>query len=265
MDTHFYDFFLFMGQSNMAGRGRTSSGHPQSVPLCIPGAGYEFRAVSDPTKLYPAAEPFGVMENRENGIYETTPKTGSPVTAFINAYYEETGIPVIGLSASKGGSEIAQWLPGTPFMEDTLHRLNSAFSYFSDRNIIIRHKYMVWCQGETDGQLKTNEATYIQRFQQVLDTLMKHKIEHCFLIRIGHFNSACNMPGAPLQDYSTIMDTQDKICRDNPHVTMVSTKFADMLNRGLMYDAYHYFQEAYNEVGTDAGKNTARFIKSLIH
>ena len=50
------DLFLFMGQSNMAGRGVTCSRFPQSAPACLPGAGWEFRAVSDPNRLYPAAE-----------------------------------------------------------------------------------------------------------------------------------------------------------------------------------------------------------------
>lgn len=263
MNTLIYNFFLFIGQSNIAGRGKTSAEHPQPAPLCLPGAGYEFRAVSDPTRLYPVKEPFGVRENLKDGIFETTPKTGSPVTAFVNAYYEETGIPIIGLSASKGGSEIAEWLPETPYMKDTLHRLTDAFSYFNSQDISIRHKYMVWCQGEKDGQLGLSESAYTKRFQQVLDTLMGYGIEHCFLIRIGHFNPAYNAPDTPVQDYSTIINTQDHICRNNPHVTMVSKKFADMLDRGLMHDAYHYFQEAYNEVGTDAGRNTARFVMNL--
>lgn len=61
------DFFL-LGQSNMAGRGITCEKWPQPAPALLSGAGYEFRAVSDPDRLYPIQEPFGVGENRPDGI-----------------------------------------------------------------------------------------------------------------------------------------------------------------------------------------------------
>ncbi len=80
------DLFLFMGQSNMAGRGVTNEQWTQPAPGMIPGAGYEFRAITDPVRLYEMAEPFGVNENVEGGICEVGMKTGSLVTAFTNAY-----------------------------------------------------------------------------------------------------------------------------------------------------------------------------------
>ena len=51
------DLVMFMGQSNMAGRGVAS----ESI-VVGEGHGYEYRAISDPTKLYPVVEPFGVSE-----------------------------------------------------------------------------------------------------------------------------------------------------------------------------------------------------------
>ena len=41
------DLFMFMGQSNMAGRGISSQKWPETPPVLMPGAGYEFRAISD--------------------------------------------------------------------------------------------------------------------------------------------------------------------------------------------------------------------------
>lgn len=58
------DLFLFMGQSNMAGRGTVNNIWEEPAPVIIPGAGYEFRAITDPAKLYDMVEPFGVKENR---------------------------------------------------------------------------------------------------------------------------------------------------------------------------------------------------------
>ena len=87
------DLFMFMGQSNMAGRGIVTEKYPEKAPSLTKGAGYEFRAVSDPNQLYPISEPFGHNENHNNGIDDKNLKTGSMVTAFTNAYYKNTGIP----------------------------------------------------------------------------------------------------------------------------------------------------------------------------
>lgn len=104
--TNHYDLFLFMGQSNMAGRGVTNEKWQQKAPKLIEGAGVEFRAISNPAKLYEIEEPFGVYENNPEGIFEPGMKTGSMVTAFVNAYYEKTGRSILAVSASKGGSVI---------------------------------------------------------------------------------------------------------------------------------------------------------------
>ena len=73
MDNSF-DLFLFMGQSNMAGRGISNNNWPEKPPALISGAGFEFRAISDPSKLYPIEEPFGVNENNPKGIFEPNKK-----------------------------------------------------------------------------------------------------------------------------------------------------------------------------------------------
>lgn len=99
-----YDLFLFIGQSNMAGRGVSSPRWPEGAPELTPGAGFEYRSVSAPEQLFPIQEPFGAAENDPNGIFEPGMKTGSLVTAFVNAYYAQTHTPIIGVSASKGGS-----------------------------------------------------------------------------------------------------------------------------------------------------------------
>ena len=36
-------------------------------------------------------------------------------------------------------------------------------------------------------------------------------------------------------------------------MVLVSDGFYGMRTRGLMKDSYHYYQQAYNEVGTEAG------------
>lgn len=116
---------------------------------------------------------------------------------------------------------------------------------------------MLWCQGESDGDISKSAAAYRLDFEKMLNEMLKRGIEKCFLIRIGNYN------GSGSQDYTEIMTAQDEIARTNQNVIMVSTSFAGMKSRGLMKDDFHYYQEAYNEVGREAGINAARHIMYL--
>ena len=252
------DLFMFMGQSNMAGRGIVSDIHPEPAPELFSGAGYEYRAVTAPDMLSELCEPFGCRENRADGINDGDMKTGSMVTSFVNAYYGITGVPVVGVSASKGGSRIEQWQPDTPFLNDAAGRLDMAVRYLEDNGYVIRHKYMLWCQGESDGDVRTPAEVYKKRFFNMLDVMKKHGIEKCFLIKTGEYN------GGEDYTYHEIQMAQDGIAAVSGDVVIVSERLAEMKERGLMKDAFHYFQQAYNEVGHDAGINTAAYVGKLI-
>ena len=258
------DLILFMGQSNMAGRGIISEKWPQGAPMLTDGAGWEFRAISDPTKLYPIAEPFGVDENNPKGINDVfsggeKAKTGSMVTAFVNAYYAKTGVFIVGVSASKGGSRIVQWLPDAKdgFLKDTLERYCRAENYLS-KSYRIRHRYMLWCQGESDGDKGTTAEEYKKRFHILWQEMKGAGIEKCFLIKTGKKN----VPNQE-EDYEEIHRAQEELC-DGEEIIMVSRRFGEMLERGLMKDAFHYYQQAYNEVGTEAGENVGAYVCSLM-
>lgn len=248
-----FDLFLFAGQSNMAGRGITSETWREGAPELTPGAGYEYRAISDPGCLHEAEEPFGVNENNPRGIYEPGMKTGSMVTAFINAYYAGTKIPVIGVSASKGGSAIEEWQGKDDYLTDMLMRLERAENYLRENRIRLRHRYMLWCQGETDGDRGTDPETYKAKFINMFDRVRKRGIETCFLIAIGEYN------GEEGFDYSGIRLAQLEIAREVPGVVLVCDDFHLMRERGLMKDAFHYYQKAYNEVGRAAGLEAGKY------
>lgn len=248
------DLFLFMGQSNMAGRGIVNEVWPEKAPGVLEGIGYEYRAVSDPDTLHHLEEPFGCLENREGGIHDGTMKTGSMVSAFVNAYYEKTRIPVVGVSASKGGSRILEWQPGTPYLNDTRERLERARKFLSSHGYKIRHTFMLWCQGETDGDHKMTAQDYQRYFLCMWDVMKRHGIECCFLVRIGHYN------GTEDNSYEEIMQAQDGLSGRRKDVIMVSRCLAGMKERGLMKDGFHYYQKAYNEAGDEAGKNAAEHV-----
>ena len=252
------DVIIFMGQSNMAGRGITTTEHPEGAPKIIEGAGYEFRAISDPTKFYGIVEPFGKNENNPNGINDGNMKTGSMITAFVNAYYSGNGnVPVIAVSASVGGTTTLQWQPDGALLPDAIQRLNDCIAFTENSGYTIRHKYMVWCQGESDGDTDVDKATYKARFNNIFNTMKENGIEACFLVRIGH----CNREGYE-DKYINIIEAQTEIAQDNVGVIMASTDFVSMRARGMMKDYFHYYQDAYNEVGRYSGINAALYVST---
>lgn len=244
-DMGMVDLVMFMGQSNMAGRGTAA----ESI-VCQSGHGYEFRAISDPTKLYDVKEPFGVNENNgASGVNEPGAKTGSMVSALMESYYLHTGVPMVGVSCSKGGTQIDFWQPGGAALNDAVERYNAAKSYLKKNGYTVRRKFMVWCQGESDGDAATPIDEYKAKTQAMAQAMIDEGIEKCFMVRIGHFRDN--------DKYDAYIEAQSQLCAEDDRFVMASEKFADM--RDLMKDIFHYQQEAYNITGTDAGENIAKY------
>lgn len=251
------DFFMFMGQSNMAGRGTTDSVWIEPAALLQKGAGYEFRAVSDPGRLYEIEEPFGVNENTVNGIDDKNKKTGSMVTAFVNAYNKYAGVSVVGVSASEGGTSIEQWQPESRRLSDAICRCRAAVRYLESEGYCIRHRFMLWCQGETDGDHGMKASVYQEKFMNMLKAMKAEGIEKCFLVRIGRYNGKMESI-----DYSEILDAQTDLAESNADVVMVSGDMVALKARNRMKDSYHYYQKAYNEIGYQAGVMAAYYVHS---
>ena len=111
---------------------------------------------------------------------------------------------------------------------------------------------MVWCQGEADGDNGVSEATYITRFTNIFNAMKAEGVEKCLIIQIGNYNGSTT---GRADNYITIQGAQTRICLENADVIMVSDSFKLMQARGLMKDDWHYYQEAYNIVGRQAGHN----------
>lgn len=251
-NTKIVDLLLFMGQSNMAGRGDAAL-----APAVPPGMGYEYRAVTAPNTLCPMEEPFGAEENNPDGVFEPGMKTGSMVSAFVNACTARTGITIVGVSCAKGGSAIAEWLPGTPYYEDAVCRARRARRFLTQNGYTIRHCAMVWCQGCTDGDLHTPKAAYKRNTDRVLHEFMTDTgMETCFLIQIGNQRDEPEL-------YVPIQQAQEELAAASGDIIMVSRKFKTFAAKGLMKDRFHYLQPAYNEVGEEAGKNVAAYWAQL--
>lgn len=246
--TQLVDLIFFMGQSNMAGRGDAAL-----APAVTPGMGFEYRAVTDPPQLHPLAEPFGVNENDPTGVNEPGMKTGSMVSAFVNACTAKTGVAIVGVSCAKGGSSITEWLPGMPFFEDAVRRARKARKFLAENGYTIRHSAMVWCQGCTDGDLHTLKAVYKLDTDRVIHEFMTDAgLETCFLIQIGNQRDEPEL-------YVPIQQAQEELAAAYDDIVMVSRSFKTFAAKGLMKDRFHYLQPAYNEVGEEAGKNVAAY------
>ena len=250
------DLVMFMGQSNMAGRGDAS------ISTVVPeGHGYEFRAISDPTKLYPVEEPFGVDENNMfSDVYETT-KTGSLVSAFIEEYYQQRKVPIVGVSCSKGGTGLDFWVADGAAIEDAIERHDAARTWLEENGYIIENDFMVWCQGETDGGRGMDAETYATGLTDIIEKMVSEAgIDFCAVIRIGHARDNADR-------HIQIIEAQTELCKTYDKAVLVSTKFAGF-GAEYMKDEYHYTQPAYNEVGKEAGMNTGRnhlcMIRSII-
>lgn len=244
------DLIMFMGQSNMSGTGES-----QLAPDVIDGAGYEFRAISDPTKLYNLTEPFGVNENKTDGVDDEDLKTGSLVSSFVNSYYSGTGVPVVAVSASAGGSTLHSWRVDGELLPDAVNRYNAAKNWLIDNGYTIRHSYMVWLQGESDGNKQTTKEDYITSIKDSVGAMQENGIEKCFIIRIG---IRTEEPGM----YDTIIEAQTELCRDNEDFILISTKAVELETLGLMRDEVHYTQGGLNLIGEEAGANAAYYVKT---
>ncbi len=253
------DLVLFMGQSNMAGRGEA-----EKAPVCALEAGWEFRPVSDPGRPYPIREPFGLEENRKGGIWDEGRKKGSLVSSFVNAYHQASGRRVAAVSASEGGTSTYDWLERLVW--DAADRLERAKAYLEETGAAPEHIFMVWCQGETDGDRGTTPEQYRRNFAKILEIMRKSGVQDCFLIQIGHFHEGFCPEGVGGVDsrtleerYGRVREAQAQICREMEHVYPAGS-FEGY--RELMKDSFHYRQEAYNEVGRLAGEEAARVLEA---
>ena len=259
------DLIVFAGQSNMAGRGNGSL-----APECPEYCGVEFRAVSDPTKLYAIDEserPFGLEENHAYGLngdldgIDDTGSTGNPlksgslVPAFINAYYENTGRRVVAVSASKGSTTSVGWTKAARGLYTGLiQRYKAAKDWLNGNGYTIGHKYIVWLQGESDLTVASPNE-YVENINSLFNEIISPEtdIEKMLVIRIGYKLGQA--------ETETIVAATDRLCAEKENIIMISTRLTDLYT--IEYynnDLLHFNQSGLNIVGEDAGKNAAAYV-----
>lgn len=248
-----FDLILFAGQSNMAGRGSADE-----APICQPGTVWEYRAVTAPGALYPLNEPFGKHENIIGLINDNEKKSGSLVSAFAAEYHRLTGRAIVAVSASQGGTSSLEWRDR--LVSDAAARIEQAKAWLTSQGYEPANTIVLWCQGETDGDLAVSAESYRNNFTEIWRCLRAAGAGCCGLVQIGHFNRTMAPEDLRDERYAVIRDEQLRIAREIPGVFL-----AGSFERyeGLMKDAFHYRQQAYNEVGKEAGRALAAYLRGM--
>jgi hypothetical protein len=245
--TNEVDLIMFMGEYNMSGEGGDASLAPK-VPK---DNGMEFRAISDPTKLYPIGEPFGANENNDKGLNEFPGvKKGSLVSSFVNDYHTHTGRKVIAVSASMSLADMDVWT-SEGVMTDVKQRLESAISFLKDNNYKIGHIYALWLHGESDGLKGSAADSYKKSLETVMNPLFKAGLEKVFIITPGRTIDYKDI-------YGTVIDTEIALCKENKNYALATTVLS-AVSTEYMVDQYHYNQHVLNYVGEEAAKSVAYF------
>ena len=243
------DLIFFMGQSNMSG----AAGDESAAPYVSPDAGMEFRAVSDPTTLYPITEPFGINENNPTGLHEYPgAKKGSLVSAFVNEYYKETGRRVIAVSVSMGATDMNTWT-SQGVMDDVKNRYDTSVSYLKDNGYKIWHIYAVWLHGESDAISGTDPEVYRTQLDNVMRPLFIGGLQKVFIITPGRTIDYRDI-------FLKIINMEKQICYESGYYALGTTVLTKVSTE-YMSDQYHYNQHVLNMVGIEAAKSAAFYQK----
>lgn len=246
---------IFMGQSNMAGRGEY-----ENAVKCPVGHGYEFRSVTNPEKLFNISEPFGKKENndavRDDTDSEYDKRSGDMVSALMESYYNNTNTPIVGVQCSSGGTDLNYW-NSTMVRNEAQSRLISAKTYLEENGYKIEHIFMVWVQGETDADKLHNGIETIDEYKNgtlaVFDYMKQAGVTDIFIVQTGHYNGS-DADGTHDAAYVAIHDAQGTLAQENKDIYVVGSLLE---YQSSMKDEYHYYQDAYNAVGTTAGNTIA--------
>lgn len=239
------DLIFFMGQSNMSGAG----GDKELAPPVTEGHGYEFRAISDPTRLYNIEEPFGKNESFIGGICDIPgAKKGSIVSCFANEYYALTGVPIVGVSASQGATTTEIW-QSAGFQIDMQQRYDITVNWLNDNGYYIKNRYVVWFQGESDAANHVQPEIYNTNMDNIIRPLFIKGLNKVFIITPGRTLSIKNY-------FDDIINQQLDMCRESGYYALGTNILSDV-SAEYMVDEWHYNQLVLNIIGIETAKSVA--------
>ena len=240
------DLIIFAGQSNMSGNG----GNASLAPAVAVGHGYEYRPTSSPNALYPLVEPFG---RNERGYISDMPiyQSGTLVSAFVNSYYAKTGVPVVAVPATHGGTESGFWASAAT-KADLLSRYNKAKTYLEKNNFKIRKKYLVFMQGENDAVKGIIAFDYKNNLTSAFQPLFANGLDQVFIITPGYADNGTYF-------YDDVVNAQIDLCNSNNMFTLASSVLHSPTMNQYLADSVHYNQLGLNLAGQTAGARAGAF------
>lgn len=217
----------------------------------------------------PLTEPFGKRENNDilndynsAGVER---RRGSLVSAFAVSYAQHSHVPVVGVSACRGGAPVS-FFAAEPVLSELQARFSVAVRTLSASGTTVRRRLCLWCQGETDGDRATSEEAFQTNMETLWAALKKAGITDLFIIKTGHFNYALEKgaDGMPAKEalerdarYKAVNRWQEAFAAAHADVHIVGDLYTDHFF-SLMRDHFHYTQAAYNEIGAAAGLAVSR-------
>ena len=157
----------------------------------------------------------------------------------------------------RSGTSTTFWLPGTKPLNDAVQRQLSAEQWLADNGYTVRNNYMFWLQGENDMSMSPD--TYRTNMISIVKEMIeKTGVTNCMMLRVGQQNTAT------ATKKNNIIEVQTELCQTYTEFVMASTLIAGFPEDYLMKDTWHYTQEGYNILGTDAGKNVAFYANNGI-
>ncbi|MBQ2664893.1 MAG: hypothetical protein IJG16_12220, partial [Clostridia bacterium] len=178
------------------------------------------------------------------------------ISSFIESYYQTSGVPLVGVKAARGGTDTNYWTASERKTE-AVARYNEAKKFLEDSGYTIGKQFMVWCQGESDGDKGRSDSAHTSKLSEIFGYMKDGTtLTDMFIVRIGHCRSGSEIDPVSDPIYKRLNLAQKAFADETANVTAVASLYTDEY-LALMRDNYHYYQPAYNSVGTVAGNNTA--------
>lgn len=203
--------------------------------------------------------------------------------AYAKEYYEKTGEKTLAVQAGVGGSAMSAWYPdyndgklNAFHYEKMKERYAVALETLGTANYEIRQKGWFWIQGETDmlvyggytmlptvdPECDTREV-YKERLISLRDHLSEELgMEYGAIFVVRYTNNGTNVGSTANyhKDFSylhPVRIAQFEAALENADL-YIASDLAEHIPNTMTDNGFHYNQEGYNNIGTDAADNMSR-------
>lgn len=261
------DLFLVAGQSNAVGFGAG----PSSIDLPVAGA-FEF----DPStgELAPLAYPTGLPAGNPWTSSDT-----SFVVAFARAWRDRSGHTPVMVCRGKGATGLldgsdsgnGDWTDDADndgLFDTAVAAARAAREAIEARpDLRLAGVYLIWHQGETDGEIGTTAETYRDGLAALIDRFDGQlELDAAFVSEIGYRLPADPVVSERYEEVSRGIDMVQQI-RDE---AVLASRLPQMLTAACLVDAadpdcgladnFHYTTAAYEALGADLAAHALSYV-----